>query len=181
MKKLITGLALVCSTLLPINSFSQNSSEKQQNKDKGIFGISVAEFNDKTSREEVPIVPGLVFGYNREIAKDFYASLTTSLHYEAYEKNDYKVFISDLTPSLRWKPSTIFVGLGAVYRNLTSTYKETGDKTKYSGLGWTINFGIESKENSRGNSFFLESSYDQVKTDDDENMGVAKLTAGIRF
>jgi len=185
LKNFGVGLGITGLSLLP---FKLQAQENLNTTDKGKthLALSLLEFNNDAARQNTGVLVGAQLGYSKEIFNEIYGRISNSYSFANNKKRDYKISMFDVGPQIEWHPTingekVIYFGAGFRYRYLKATNKETNNEETHNGIGFAINFGWDEKLKGTDNYFYLETEYDQMKSDDDLKMGFIKLNAGFKF
>jgi hypothetical protein len=151
-----------------------------------ILAISFSEFVDDNARNNAGFLFGIQAGYGKEIFEGIYGRIACSYNFSNHMLRDYKVSMFDVGPQIEWCPvmkgkQYIWFGVGGRYRRVSATNKETKDGEERQGMGFAINFGWAARVRNTRRYFFLEGEYDHIKLAEDNQIGVMKLNAGIKF
>jgi len=172
------GLGILSLTLLPMKFFGQ----EYQKKISSYGGFSIAQFNDKTTREETGSLPGIILGHNQKISNEFFAKLSAGYYFNNNPNNNYQTSMFEFGPKIEGHTDWgLYFGAGVKYRGLCLTERKTKIKENFSGAGLTINFGLEKQIGKKRKYFYLESEYDQIKAGNRKNLGITKINAGFKF
>ena len=187
LEKFLLTTGIVISSLIPLKSNAQNQDIKNTNeKGHAHLALSLSEFNDDVAKDNTGVLAGVQLGYSKELFNEVSGRISMSYSFANNKKRDFKAYMFDIGPQIEWHPTIngekpIYFGGGFKYRNVNATHKETGNEESLSGLGLAINFGWEEELKGTNNYFYLETEYDQVKSEEDEKIGFFKINAGIKF